>query len=72
MEQYSHSFLANAHEALQDKKDVARRDMMGRFLPLVRDMAAGYRNEELEGGPRVQVESAEVPPVLAELARGLR
>ncbi len=32
---------------------------------LVRDLAAGYRNEELDGGPRVQVETAEVPPVLA-------
>jgi L-lactate dehydrogenase complex protein LldF len=39
VKQYSQSFLDNAHEALQDKKDVARRDMMGKFLPLVRDMA---------------------------------
>jgi len=32
---------------------------------LVRDLAAGYRNEELGGGPRVHVDAAEVPPVLA-------
>ena len=39
MEQYSHSFLDNASAALADPDKVQRRDLLGVFMPIVRNAA---------------------------------
>ncbi len=39
MEQHSHSFIDNASEALGDTARVQRRDLLGAFMPLVRNAA---------------------------------